>query len=143
LQSLDSLVALDLLFPQSNQRELFDAHLPTTEGDARTYEFELKPQPGMVQPRHFFLVLISFTHAPSSKASANAPSLSSTAGPNGSFVEASATTADNVYQVRVSQAMLLPDSVQILSFDPMGVLTNVLHRYETLKAQRTSKRKGE
>jgi hypothetical protein len=137
MEKLDVLVAPEMLFPEDHPRALFESHPPTTEKNTRTYTFELKPQPGMVTPRHFFLILVSFTHLSGSPTTTAAPSMESTGGPNGSFVEASGTTADSLYAVRVSQAMLLPDCVRLSPFDPKKALIEVLHRYETWKSPRT------
>jgi hypothetical protein len=137
MEKLDVLVTPEMLFPEDHPRALFESHPPTTEENTRTYTFELKPQPGMVTPRHFFLVLVSFTHLSGSPRTTAAPSMVSTGGPNGSFVEASGTTADSVYAVRVSQAMLLPDGVRLSPFHPQRALVEVLHRYETWNNPRT------
>ncbi len=103
------------------------------EGDARSYGFELKTQAGMVTPRHFCLVSVTFAHAPPAGGAASSPTLSGTGGPHGSFVDAAALTADRTYRVQVSQAALLPASVPVPPFDPMKVLAELLRRYEGMK----------
>lgn len=132
---IDALVTPELIFPVAEQRSLFDAHPPAMASDARIYGFELRTQPTMVAPRHFCLVSVTFTHASPTEDVPSSPALSSTAGPNGSFVDASARTADRAYRVRVSQAVLLPVSVRIPPFDPMKTLAELLRRYESTTAR--------
>lgn len=132
---IDALVTPALIFPAPEQRKLFDVQSPTTEGAARTYGFVLRTQPGMVPPRHFCLVSVMFSHASPTEDAASSPTSSSTAGPNGSFMDASAQTMDHAYRVRVSLAMLLPVGVQVPTFDPMKTLTELLRRYESATAK--------
>ena len=126
LRRLDALVTAEVVFPDPAQRKLFAVQPPGTEGDMRGYGFELLPQPGMVKERHFMLVSVTFAHASLGREASIEPTLSSTAGPNGSFLEALARTRDGAYDVRVSLAMLLPESVQVAAFHPREVLARIL-----------------
>jgi len=128
---LDALVTAEVVFPDPAQRKLFAVQPPGTEGHTRGYGFELLPQPGMVKERHFMLVSVTFAHASLGRDTASDPVLSSTAGPNGSFLEALARTGDGAYDVRVSLAMLLPEGVRLAAFHPRETLARVLRLYDT------------
>jgi hypothetical protein len=88
----------------------------------------------MVAPRHFQLIMFTFACGGSLvKPGVAQPELSGTGGPNGGFVDASGQTADHAYDVSVSEAMLLPDTVQLADFDIHAALAGLLRRYEQRK----------
>jgi hypothetical protein len=51
-------------------------------------------------------------------------------------VDASGQTADHAYDVSVSEAMLLPDTVQVADSDLNAALAGVLRRYEQRKTSK-------
>ncbi len=118
IKRFDALVSPSAIFPDPSQRALYQAHAPSTDDGRRSYVFELKHQAGMTTNRHFHLITITWARAGTFVTSGGAPRIqSSTGGPNGGFVDAAAQTADKAYDVNVSEAMLLPDAVQVPDFD--------------------------
>lgn len=86
----------------------------------------------MIANRHFHLITITWAPA-SSLLDAGANALvRSTGGPGGSVIDALARTKDGIYDLRVSTAMLLPDSVQIPDFDPIQANKRLIEAYSRL-----------
>lgn len=107
-----------------------------TSGASR-YLFELKPRPGTTDGRNFQLISVSWARAGTFvKAPGSAAALGGSAGPNGGFVDASARTPDGAYDVRVSQGMLLPDTVDVLQFDIESVTAEQVQRYRIEKTRK-------
>jgi hypothetical protein len=131
LEPFDALVTPELVFPVAAQRAHYRPHPPLTEDGRRSYSFELLPQPGMVPSRHYHLITFTvaragtFIRQPSPE-----PTVSGTGGPNGGLVDASVQTADGAYDLSVSEAMLLPDSVQPPEFRVTAALRELRQRYE-------------
>lgn len=117
IKRLDALVTPATIFPDPTQRALYEMHVPASDSGRRSYVFELKAQPGMVANRHFHLITITWARAGTFVGTDGAPRVGSTGGPGGAFVNAVAQTADKAYDVRVSEAMLLPEMVQVPPFD--------------------------
>lgn len=108
----------------------------STEQGVRNYVFELKQQPGMEPPRHYDVIVVSF--APPGRfieVAASEPKLSNTAGPNGSVIEAALRTSDGRFDVRVSEAALLPNTVELTTFDVAGAAQALARSYERQVAQ--------
>lgn len=117
VKRLDALMTPVTIFPDSAQRALYEMHAPVSENGRRSYVFELKAQPGMVADRHFQLITITWARAGTFVGSDGKPRLVSTGGPGGAIVDALAQTADKAYDLQVSEAMLLPETVQVPQFD--------------------------
>jgi hypothetical protein len=133
----DRLVTLESVFPDRVQRSLYRMLPPVTENAQRAYTFQLVPQAGMNEARHFNLVTIVWARGGTFVKSKGSPVvLSSTGGPNGGFIDAVAQTEDHAYDVRVTQGMLLPDSVDPPVFDVEKVAADMIRLY---KAQGSDK----
>lgn len=105
------------IFPDPVQRALYEMQAPSIDNEKRSYTFELKAQPGMKANRHFHLITITWASAGSFVGKEGVPRIKPTFGPGGSFIDTAAQTADGCFDVQVSEAMLLPDSVLILPID--------------------------
>ena len=127
IKQFDALTTPTTIFPDLAQRALYKMQAPATDNDRRGYTFELKAQPGMKANRHFHLISITWAPAGSFVSTEGAPRIKSTFGPGGSIIDAAAQTADRRFDVQVSEAMLLPESVQVPPFDP-GLAASVLVR---------------
>lgn len=127
IKQFDALTTPTTIFPDPAQRALYGMQAPATDNGRRSYTFELKAQPGMNANRHFHLITITWAPAGSFVGADGAPQVKSTGGPGGSIIDAVAQTADRRFDIQVSEAMLLPESVQVPPFDP-GVAASVLVR---------------
>jgi hypothetical protein len=121
----DRLVTAESVFPDPRQRALYRMLPPVSEPGQRSYAFQLNPQPGMEETRHFHLITITWA-----RGDQPAAALSGVGGPAGGFVDASAQTHDRAYHVRVSLGELLPDSVHIPSFDVEKAAANLAKLYD-------------
>jgi hypothetical protein len=125
LAFLDAIVTPELVFPDPATRQLYDAIPPETSQEGwRSYGFLLKPQPGMTPERHFHIV--SVTWAP---AGTLPQGLRGIGGPNGGFVDWAASTADGLYDIRVSEGTLLPDTVVLPEFELEETTERLLQGY--------------
>ena len=129
IDQLDALTAPAMVFPDAAQRALYEMHVPTTENGRRSYTFELRKQPGMVVNRHFHLITITWAPGDTFGARDGEPRIKSTFGPGGGLIDVVAQTADRRFDVQVSEAMLLPDSVQLAPFDSAGVAASLVRSY--------------
>jgi hypothetical protein len=137
LALFDRLVTAESVFPDRTQRSLYRMLPPVTENGQRSYIFQLNSQPTMDEARHFNLVTITWVrHGQLVKSPGVAATPSGVGGPGGGFVDAFAQTDDRAYDVRVSQGMLLPDSVNVPAFDVEKAAADMVRLYE---AQRTAK----
>lgn len=124
------LITKDAVLNDPVRRKLSRADPPSAYNGQLQYAFELEPQPGMLKLRHFDIITVTvapagtFVRVPLSK-----PSLGGLAGPNGSFVDATLQTSDRRYDLRISEAMLLPDSVELKPFDVSEAVTSLARRY--------------
>jgi hypothetical protein len=131
---LDKVVAEEWL--DADRRALMQAQPGSTENGYRHYVFELKAQPGMAPERHYDSIVVSFAPPGSFvEVAAREPKLSNTAGPNGSVLEAALRTSDGRFDVRVSEAALLPDTVELTAFDVAGAAQALSRSYERQVAQ--------
>lgn len=117
IKQFDALTTPTTIFPDPAQRALYEMQAPSTDNGRRSYTFELKAQPGMKANRHFHLITITWAPAGSFGGTKGAPRIKSTFGPGGSIIDAAAQTADGRFDVQVSEAMLLPDTVPVPPFD--------------------------
>ncbi|MBK7664979.1 MAG: hypothetical protein IPJ21_15820 [Sterolibacteriaceae bacterium] len=131
LARFDRLVTLESVFPDRLQRGLYRMLPPVTENGQRAYTFQLVPQARMNEARHFNLVTIVWARGGTFVKPQGSPVVpSSTGGPNGGFIDAVAQTDDHAYDVRVSLAMLLPDSVDLPAFDVEKVAADMIRLYQ-------------
>ena len=114
LQLFDKVVRAGVVFPDAAQRALYKELPVQTIRGARVYGFALQPQPGMQHDRHFHIVSVAVSRV-GDRADAGPEGLS--LGPNGGFWEKAIRTADGRYEIRMSEGMLLPDSVKVPEFD--------------------------
>lgn len=129
IQRLDALITPATIFPDPAERVLYEMHAPVSDDDRRSYVFELKAQPGMVANRHFQLITISWARAGTFVAADGAPRVGSSGGPGGAIMDAVAQTADKAYDVQVSEAMLLPETVQVPQFDLTKTAAMLVQNY--------------
>ncbi len=129
IRQFDALTTPTTIFPDPAQRALYEMQAPSTDNGRRGYTFELKAQPGMKANRHFHLISITWAPAGSFVGTEGAPRIKSTFGPGGSIIDAAAQTADRRFDVQVSEAMLLPESVQVPPFDPGTAATVLVRSY--------------
>lgn len=109
---LDSVMTPEQVFPSAAQRKLYGARPPEVRGGKRSYVFELSSQPGMVAGQHFHSITFAFAPAGTLlKQPGSEPEIMSAGGPQGSFVRASARSADGAYDVSVMERMLLPNTL--------------------------------
>jgi hypothetical protein len=132
----DALVTPVTIFPNPAQRALYEMHAPISDGASRSYVFELKALPGMVPNRHFQLITITWARAGRFVAGNGAAGIASVGGPGGAIVDAVAQTADKAYDVQVSEAMLLPETVQVPQFDPTATAAMLAQSYDRRSAGR-------
>jgi hypothetical protein len=133
---LDRVTTLETLFPNDSDRMLYETKEAATEGGHRTYTFALKPQPGMDPARHFQIATITWMRVEAAaKPAPQNPGAIGTGGPNGSFVERTARTRDNKYDMRVTLGELLPSTVKTASIDLAQVAVRLVDRYATLTSQ--------
>jgi hypothetical protein len=133
LQLFDKVVRAEVVFPDAAQRALYkELPVQTVRGD-RLYGFELQPQPGMQQNRHFHIVSVAVSRV-GAHADAGLEGLSF--GPNGGFWEKVVRTADGRYDIRMAEGMLLPDSVKVPEFDLGRAAQAISGRYRELSAGR-------
>lgn len=133
----DRLVTPASIFPDPSQRALYEFMAPSSDHGRRSYTFQLKPQRGMVADRHFHVLTISWAHAGTFVSGPDASSAqSSTGGPHGGFIDFAMRTTDDNYDLRVAEAILLPDTVQVPDLDLKGLAATLVHRYDESAAQR-------
>lgn len=129
IHQFDVLTTPATVFPDAAQRALYEMRVPTTENGRRSYTFELRKQPGMVANRHFHLITITWAPGDTFGARDGEPRIKSTFGPGGGFISVVAQTADRRFDVQVSEAMRLPDSVQLAPFDSAGLAASLVRGY--------------
>jgi len=132
---LDSVMTPDRVFPSAAQRAAYRARPAEVKDGTRSYTFELSPQPGMVPEQHFHS--ITFTFAPAGtmlKQPGSEPEIMSAGGPQGSFVRASARSADGAYDVSVMERMLLPSTLPRPEIRADTALAAVLERLQNESA---------
>ena len=136
LARLDQLTTLETIFPNASDRALYTAHDPVMENDQRSYTFVLKPQPGMDPPRHFQTISVTWARAQTFLTSDSTSSdLSSTGGPNGSVIEKSVQTADRMYDIRLTQGELLPNTAKTAAIDIEALARRILDTYTETKSR--------
>lgn len=132
---LDSVMTPDRVFPDEAQRERYRARPPETKDGKRRYTFELSSQPGMIAGQHFHSITFDFAPAGTlPHISGSAPEIMSAGGPQGSFVRASARSADGAYDVSVMERMLLPGTLPRPEIRADTALAAVLQRLERASA---------
>jgi hypothetical protein len=130
LTLFDRVVSRDALFPEG-ERDLYQV-MPAQEVQGkRVYAFLLKPQAGMDPSRHFHTVSIAVM--PSAGA-LDGGSVRGLAGPNGSFNQLDARTADGRFDLLLSQGGLLPEQVMPPAFDLTRAAQELANRYAALAA---------
>lgn len=132
----DTLVTPEAIFPDPAQRALYVMHAPASDNGGRSHVFELKAQPGMVANHHFPLIAIAWARAGRFVGNDGAARGGSTGGPGGTIVDAVAQTADKAWDVRVSEAMLLPETAKVPEFDLPGTVTRLVQRYGAQASRR-------
>jgi hypothetical protein len=124
LSFFDSIVTPEVVFPDPATRALYEEFPPdTTEGGGRRYSFVLIRQPGMSN-RHFHVITVIWASA-----GTFSQGVGGTGGPGGGFVDFTTRTQDGTYDLRVSEAMLLPDGVEEAEFDLHSTVERLLLRY--------------
>lgn len=132
--SFDRIVNAETVFPDPAVRARYRAQPPVTENGQRSYAFQLLPQPGMDEKRHFGLVTITWARGGSFvKPGAAAPS--GVGGPGGGFIDAFAQTADGAYDVRVTQGMLLPAGIELPAFDIRKAAAEMVRLYQAQQSK--------
>jgi hypothetical protein len=132
LAQFDTLITPAFVFLDNHERSLYDVLPATTTGRQRGYGFSLKRQPGMDESRHFHIITVTLTRNETSATSSEQPEkLASIGGPNGSFIDAHAQTADHTYDVRVTLGSLLPTSVNVQNVDIADIANRVARLYDT------------
>lgn len=124
----DQLVTPHLLFPEPEERARYVDHGSRTLDGVRVRMFELKSEPGMKKPRHFFIVSVAVARAGTFGAKQGEPQVAGLAGPGGSSVSEDVQTPDGKYDLRVSLAMLLPSDVDV-RFDAREALQALVQLY--------------
>jgi hypothetical protein len=129
----DQVVRAERVFPEAAQRALYEEiSVQVVQGD-RVYGFMLKPQPGMQENRHFHIITVAVARVDERAAP---PSARQTFGPNGGLWDVIVRTADGRYDIRLSEGMLLPDSVHLPRFDLARTAQALSSRYSELTAGR-------
>jgi hypothetical protein len=137
LARFDRLVTPASIFPDPSQRALYEFMAPSSDHGRRSYTFQLKPQRGMVADRHFHVLTISWAHAGTFVSKAGSGSTqSSTGGPHGGFIDFAMRTTDGAYDVRISEAMLLPDVVQVPDLDLTRLAATLVQQYDKSASER-------
>jgi hypothetical protein len=130
-QVFDRVVTAESLFPDPAQRALYRVLPVESVHGRRVYGFTLVPQAGMQENRHFHIIAVAVLPR-----GADAGSASAFAGPNGGFSEYVQQTTDGRYELRVSEGMLLPDTVELPPFDAPKAAQGLSNRYDSLKGAR-------
>lgn len=125
----DRLVTPESVFPDRAQRALYRMLPPVSEKGQRAYAFQLIPQAGMNEARHFNLVTVTWARGGQLVKLQASAGPSGVGGPGGGFVDAFAQTDDRAWDVRVTQGMLLPDGVDVPAFDVEKAATEMVRRY--------------
>jgi len=132
---LDSVMTPEAVFPDPAQRGAYRADPPVVKDGKRSYTFELSAQPGMVAGQHFHSITFAFTPASTTRPAAGSePEIMSGGGPRGSFVRASARSADGAYDVSVMERMLLPNTLPSPAIRADTALGAALQRLERASA---------
>ena len=132
---LDTVMTPELVFPADAQRKLYRARPPEVKDGKRSYAFELLDQPGMVAGQHFHSITFAFAPAGTLRhAAGSQPEIMSAGGPQGSFVRASARSADGAFDVSVMERMLLPNTLPRPEIRADTALAAVLQRLERASA---------
>jgi len=118
-----------LAFPDPDEGGRYDEVPPSREGVKRAYAYSLRMQPGMVLNRHFHLITVTILPLQIAKYDAGT-GLTGTAGPNGGFVSATATTRDGAYEVAVSVGASLPNAVSVRELHPLELAAKVAAAYD-------------
>lgn len=127
----DRLVTLETIFPDQEQRNLYLMHSPISNQGERTYMFQLIPQSGMNEARHFHF--ISITWARRGQPIKAPGSVTGVGGPNGAFIDVFFQTEDHLFDVHVSQGVLLPNEIKIPAVDVERIATDMVRRYKLEK----------
>lgn len=136
LATFDRFVSAETVFPDPAVRARYRALAPVTENRQRSYAFQLLPQPGMDEKRHFGLVTITWAPGGSFvKAPGAAAAPAGVGGPGGGFVDAFAQTADGAFDVRVTQGMLLPAGVDLPAFDIRKAAAEMVRLYQVQQSK--------
>lgn len=130
IERFDAILNKSLVFPDPDEQGRYDEIPRSREGVRRAYGYSLRMQPGMVLNRHFQLITV--TIAPLRIGMHDAGTgLTGTAGPNGGFFTATATTGDGVYEVVVSIGASLPNTVSVRELDPLELAAKVAAAYDS------------
>lgn len=132
-QLFDKVVRPEVVFPDAAQRALYEEIPVQMVHGSRVYGFALKPQPDMQKDRHFHMITV----AAARRGKQTDPAAEGqTFGPNGGFWDKVVRTADGRYELRLSEGMLLPDSVHPPEFDLERAAQALSSRYDGLSAGR-------
>jgi hypothetical protein len=135
-RGLAEVATADVVFSDGALRSRFEMRRETSEDGWYAHSFALKQQPGMDPNRHFLLIGVSFragdASGPGDAASA------STGGPAGGFTHVTGWTHDHRYVVRVSEGVLLPNTVDVPSLDIEQILARILDAYHRCASPRES-----
>src|SRR5690606_39859755 len=93
--TVDPLVSPEAVLPDIEDRNQYLHEAPSTENGLRSAAFLLRPQPGMIEARHSYVVTFTFACSGTFVNPAEPdPVMANTGGPNGSFTSLSARTHD-------------------------------------------------
>ena len=132
-QLFDKVVRPEVVFPDAAQRALYEESPVEMVHGSRVYGFALKPQPDMQKDRHFHMITVA---AARHDQQADPAAQGQTFGPNGGFWDEIVRTADGRYELRLSEGMLLPDSVHLPEFDLERTARALSSRYDGLSPGR-------
>lgn len=136
LAKFDRFVSAETVFPDPAVRARYRALVPVTENRQRSYAFQLLPQPGMDEKRHFGLVTVTWARGGSFvKVPGASVAPAGVGGPGGGFVDAFAQTADGAFDVRVTQGMLLPAGVELPAFDIQKAAAEMVRLYQVQQSK--------
>ncbi len=128
---LDQITAAATVMPDRAERDLYEVVPPEIGDNSRAYAYQLKHQPGMIRNRHFHMIMVKWVADSTLVKGESLERMSSTAGPNGSYIADGLMTSDGRYVVNVSVMMSsLPDHVRVANVDPRKIAERLAHAYE-------------
>jgi hypothetical protein len=133
LRIFDEIVRVDRVFTDAGQRALYEEQPVQALDNRRIYTFVLKFRPGMQKDRHFHIVTVAVSAAGSGRQPGTEQP---TMGPNGSFTDKVVRTADDRYELRLSEGMLLPDAVDVPDLDLGAMGQTIALRYAATLGRR-------
>jgi hypothetical protein len=124
LSFFDSIVTPEVVFPDPTTRALYEALPPgTTEEGWRVYSFALNQQSKM-DDRDFNFITVTWAPAGTFR-----QGIGGTGGPGGGFVDFVTRTSDDIYDLRISKAMLLTIGVNAPEFNIDSAAKRLLLQY--------------